>query len=194
MKAVMVGDIAESIVSTIVAGIPYAEEAILRTIISEALPSSGIVIEATKDELSEIDGNILYKNVEVVRNGEVRGNNVAMRKALEEIEELTPILDVPEDQENPNPLVPSHSVVAVKIRKLVRETLATPARNCDRHFKNLNEAQRFYIDWGCPKGLGWVVDGPITKVPYKSNFEKWLFEPINAKKESKKAPVTEKAK
>lgn len=194
MKAIMAGDIAEPLVSRIVSELPYVEEPILSAIIQEVLPRRGIVIEAKREELSEMDGNILFKEVDVVRDGEVRGNNVAMRTALEEIEELTPILDVPEDKENPNPLVPSHSVVAVKIRKLVRETLATPARNCDRHFKNLNEAQRFYIEWGCPKGLGAVVDGPINKVPWKSNFEKWLFEPTNAKKESKRAPVTEKAK
>lgn len=104
-------------------------------------------------------------------------NILALRSALEEIDKLTDLLDVPEDPEKPM-LCPSHSSVALKIRKIVREALSTPARNCDRPFKNLNEAQRFYINHGCHKGLGLVVDGPIDKVPWKSNFEKWLLETI----------------
>lgn len=46
-----------------------------------------------------------------------------VRTALGEIDELTNLLDVPEDPKNPNPLVPSHSYVAVKIRKIIQKLL-----------------------------------------------------------------------
>lgn len=57
---------------------------------------------------------------------------------------------------------------------LIHDALTAPPRNCDR-FSNLRSAQRDYIDHGCPKGLGFCVDGEIRKFPWKSQFEKWLF-------------------
>lgn len=59
--------------------------------------------------------------------------------------------------------------------------LAAPPRNCDR-FADLNSAQRYYIEHGCPKGLGMLVDGEIRKAPWKSQFEKWLFAPAEEQK------------
>lgn len=60
-----------------------------------------------------------------------------------------------------------------------------PKRNCDR-FDDLNSAQRHYIEHGCPKGLGMLVDGEIRKAPWKSQFEKWLFSPVPRQKEGVK--------
>lgn len=56
----------------------------------------------------------------------------------------------------------------------ILDALSAPPRNCDR-FDDLNSAQRHYIEHGCPKGLGMIVDGEIRKFPWKSQFEKWLF-------------------
>ena len=55
------------------------------------------------------------------------------------------------------------------------EEYEEPPRNCDK-FDDLNTAQRYYIEHGCPKGLGMIVDGEIHKTPWKSQFEKWLFD------------------
>lgn len=57
-------------------------------------------------------------------------NMKAMREALVEIDELTNLLDIPEDKKNPL-LSPSHSFVAVKMRKIIKKALEEPARNCD---------------------------------------------------------------
>lgn len=62
--------------------------------------------------------------------------------------------------------------------KTIKESISAPQRNCDR-FEDLKVAQRYYIEHGCPKGLGMLVDGEIRKFPWKSQFEKWLF--ANAK-------------
>ena len=65
------------------------------------------------------------------------------------------------------------------LRKAIEKAmcaLAKPPRNCDL-FNDLNSAQRHYVEHGCPKGLGMVVDGEIRKAPWKSQFEKWLFAP-----------------
>lgn len=59
------------------------------------------------------------------------------------------------------------------------DSFKRPKRNCDRPFKTFAEFQRYYIEHGCKKGLGMVVDGKITKVPWKSNFEEWLLAPID---------------
>ena len=56
-------------------------------------------------------------------------NNKAMREALLEIDELTNLLDIPEDKKKL--LAPSHSFVAVKMRKIIKKALEEPARNCD---------------------------------------------------------------
>lgn len=58
-------------------------------------------------------------------------------------------------------------------------SIKRPKRNCDRPFKTLAEFQRYYIEHGRKNGLGTVVDGEITKVPWKSNFEEWLLAPID---------------
>lgn len=59
------------------------------------------------------------------------------------------------------------------IRKCEAVACAT-MRNCDR-FDDLKSAQQHYIEHGCQKGLGMIVDGEIRKFPWKSQFEKWLF-------------------
>lgn len=66
MKLIMAGDILEGVVATIMQALPYSEEAVLRGILSEAIPKRGMVIEATKGELSNMEGNLLYKEVEVI--------------------------------------------------------------------------------------------------------------------------------
>jgi len=66
--------------------------------------------------------------------------------------------------------------VFTAINKFVEDS-NRPKRNCDRPFKTLGEFQRYYIEHGCKNGLGMVSDGEITKVPWKSSFEKWMLEP-----------------
>lgn len=58
-----------------------------------------------------------------------QGNGAAMREALEEIDKDTDLLDIAEDIA-PD-LHPSHSFVAVQIRKIARAALSAPPRNCD---------------------------------------------------------------
>jgi len=65
----MAGDIIESIVQSVMQALPYSEEAVLRGILEEGLPERGIVIEATKEELSEQTGNLLYRDVTVTPKG-----------------------------------------------------------------------------------------------------------------------------
>lgn len=56
-------------------------------------------------------------------------NNAKMREALEKIDKNTDLLDI---AENIAPeLHPSHSFVAVQIRKIVCAALSEPPRNCD---------------------------------------------------------------
>ena len=57
------------------------------------------------------------------------GDTAKLREALEAIDKNTDLLDI---AENIAPkLHPSHSYVAVQIRKIARAALATPPRNCD---------------------------------------------------------------
>ena len=65
-------------------------------------------------------------------------NNAKMREALVEIDELTNLLDIPEDKKNLL-FAPSHSFVAVKIRKIIKRALEEPARNCDVPHKDEHE-------------------------------------------------------
>jgi len=61
----------------------------------------------------------------------MEANNMkAIRDALVEIDELTNLLDVPEDKQNLL-VSPSHSFIAVKMRKIVKKALEEPPRNCD---------------------------------------------------------------
>lgn len=65
------------------------------------------------------------------------GNTAKLYEALEAIDKNTDLLDI---AENIAPkLHPSHSFVAVQIRKIVRDALAAPPRNCDR-FENYGDA------------------------------------------------------
>ena len=57
-------------------------------------------------------------------------NTVALREALVEIDELTNLLDISETKKNLL-FAPSHSFVAVKMRKIIKKALEEPARNCD---------------------------------------------------------------
>lgn len=56
-------------------------------------------------------------------------NSAAMREALEAIDKNTDLLDIAEDIAPK--LHPSHSFVAVQIRKIVRAAFSEPPRNCD---------------------------------------------------------------
>lgn len=66
MQVISVGDIANDLVRRISLSMPYIEEDILKPVVVQAIGYRGIVVSATKDELSGIAGNILYKEVEVV--------------------------------------------------------------------------------------------------------------------------------
>lgn len=65
------------------------------------------------------------------------GDAAKLREALEAIDKNTDLLDISEDIA-PH-LHPSHSFVAVQIRKIVRAALSVPPRNCDR-FATADEA------------------------------------------------------
>lgn len=67
MKVVMMGDIADAMVQTVAQAIPAVDESALRVVVLEALPESGIVIDANRVELATIEGNLLYEDVEVKR-------------------------------------------------------------------------------------------------------------------------------
>lgn len=93
------------------------------------------------------------------------GNGVKMREALEATNKFLEVAIV-------NGKVTSQDIS--RLRNIVSTALTESPRNCDR-FDDLNSAQRYYIEHGCPKGLGKIVDGEIRKTPWKSQFEKWLF-------------------
>lgn len=72
---------------------------------------------------------IEYQQEQLEAKTEV-GDAAKLRQALEAIDKNTDLLDI---AENIAPkLHPSHSYVAVQIRKIVRAALAAPPRNCDR--------------------------------------------------------------
>ena len=65
MHVVQMGDIALAVVRRVKLALPYVEEDILTNVVRESLPSSGIVIEATKQELRDNPslGGLLYHDV-----------------------------------------------------------------------------------------------------------------------------------
>ena len=94
-----------------------------------------------------------------------RGNMAAMREALEVIDKNTDLLDIAEDIAPK--LHPSHSFVAVQIRKIVRAALATPPRNCDK-YATYNDAMQAFDAFVREQGkLGFIN-------LYTESF-KWLF-------------------
>lgn len=68
MQVIMAGNIADSLVHTITQALPYVEKEVLLGCIKEVLPERGIIIEATKEELSSNPNlcNMFYREVEVV--------------------------------------------------------------------------------------------------------------------------------
>lgn len=68
MQLVMAGNIADSLAQTIAQAFPYIEKEALLGCIKEVLPERGIIIEATKEELSSNPnlGNLFYREVEIV--------------------------------------------------------------------------------------------------------------------------------
>jgi hypothetical protein len=64
----MAGNIADSLVRTITQALPYVDKEVLLGCIKEVLPERGIIIEATKEELSSNPNlcNMFYREVEVV--------------------------------------------------------------------------------------------------------------------------------
>ena len=71
VQAIMMGDISEAIVQTVISALPYAEEVVLRSCVEEVIPKRGIIIEATKEELegNKDLGGILYHDVVVKPKG-----------------------------------------------------------------------------------------------------------------------------
>lgn len=67
MQAVLIGNIADSVVMGIKKVLPYAEEQILQSAVEAIVPKCGIVIEAQKDELKGNDelGTWLYNDIEI---------------------------------------------------------------------------------------------------------------------------------
>lgn len=82
-------------------------------------------------DAGDVDGNEDRIACEKFRRRAAPGNVAAMREALLAIDRNTDLLDIADDLA-PN-LHPSHSFVAVQIRKIARAALSAPARNCDRY-------------------------------------------------------------
>ena len=111
------------------------------------------------------------------------GNAAAMRKALEEIDKNTDLLDIAEDLA-PN-LHPSHSFVAIQIRKIARAALSKPARNCDagtaqEQYARFNKYcnARWRSNKSNPCGRAGISSNPCAKcysiwgqLPYKEKEE-----------------------
>lgn len=104
----------------------------------------------------------------------MEANNKAMREALVEIDELTNLLDISENKKNLL-FAPSHSFVAVKMRKIIKKALEEPARNCDR-FDSCAEARVEWWKFEARPRVEGVVSG--TEQP----FEEWLFAPTTEQK------------
>lgn len=107
-----------------------------------------------------------------------------LRKTVKEL--LDAMYDMGIDEETvsiaaESPNCHMHSAELLSVIKKAKAALAAPPRNCDR-FDDLKSAQRHYIEHGCQKGLGMLVDGEIRKFPWKSQFEKWLFAPATEQK------------
>lgn len=68
MQLVMAGNIADSLAHTIAQALPYVDKEVLLGCIKEVLPERGIIIEATKEELSGNPNlcNMFYREVEIV--------------------------------------------------------------------------------------------------------------------------------
>lgn len=104
------------------------------------------------------------------------GNVAALREALKKIDADTDLLDVSEDVAPK--LHPSHSFVAIQIRKTVRAALAAPARNADRpECKTLPDAIRFG-HFECGHREWWVAT--MTSADWH-DFADWLLAPAEGK-------------
>lgn len=113
----------------------------------------------------------------------LQGNIAKMRKALVEIDELTNLLDIPENKKNLL-IAPSHSFVAVKMRKIIKRALEEPPRNCDR-FKTGNpmkDAEDAYDAW--QRYCDDPTIPPSCKV--ESAFRQWLFATAKQETEGEK--------
>ena len=68
MQLVMAGNVADSLAHTIAQALPYVDKEVLLGCIKEVLPERGIIIEATKEELSGNPNlcNMFYREVEIV--------------------------------------------------------------------------------------------------------------------------------
>lgn len=125
-------------------------------------------------------------NRSVVDCGQL-GNAAKMREVVAETEKridkvISILTEIPDNCGYGGLLEDAADELCDLKEEFVKPALSAPARNCDR-FSDLNTAQRYYIEHGCPKGLGMIVDGEIRKIPWKSQFEKWLF--AEAKGETK---------
>ena len=85
MQVISMGDIANNLVRRISLALPYIEEDILKPVVVDAIGCRGIVISATRDELSGIAGNILYKEVDVVPKKEMPKDAPQEKETAEDI-------------------------------------------------------------------------------------------------------------
>ena len=69
MKLVQMGNIAETLVENICRSLDYVEKDVLNGVIKEHLPSVGLIIEATKNELMNNPdlAGCMYREVEVAK-------------------------------------------------------------------------------------------------------------------------------
>ena len=108
-------------------------------------------------------------------NGEVKtsaSNAAAMREALETIDKNTDLLDIAKDIA-PN-LHPSHSFVAVQIRKIVRAALAATPRNCE--VGTPSEQYQRFLKY-CKKNTGGCDRADRYSNPCAYCFSQWAQMP-----------------
>ena len=146
-----------------------------REVIADLRREADRLEAAWKREKAEVEASALAAGGMVEASRHKQGNAAAMSEALEEIDKNTDLLDIAEDIAPK--LHPSHSFVAVQIRKIVRAALSAPPRNFDR-FKTKEEAEiEFMMSDGLPQ------DNADSKMrAWMCRFIDWLFAPAAERK------------
>lgn len=155
MKVIMAGDIIESIMQSMTQAVPRTEGAVLRGILEEGLPRRGIVIEATKAELSERTENLLYKDV-VMPNGYVCNAaklHDALKVANETADELLGWVWNHYQELN---------CMGDRLKRAIEGVLAAPPRNCDRFGTDNAKASLAYEEFCDRAEVEESVNGAIS--------------------------------
>ena len=67
MKVIMAGSIADAVSREIMDTLPYVEENVMKAVVGKILPKHGIIVEAARDELKDMEelGTWLYHDIEI---------------------------------------------------------------------------------------------------------------------------------